>query len=236
MERFGFSKEFILIIMALTGGTSRIFVGGFFSRKISLSNGVRQGDTISPILFILIIEPLAENIRKNNYCRGLKISKLNNIKNLLFADDVCLLAKDQDSLTIMIHLVQEYNKANNGKLNSKKCTIIPMNTNEEQQEILEIPVIKENQREKYLGYEFYKDKNKNGIDSSILKFENNLNKWKNLHLSIIGRANVIRTYAIPIIFYSLSIDQISKLQEYKIENLIRWFLFPPRINTKMEKI
>ncbi len=66
----------------------------------------------------------------------------------------------------------------------KKMHHNPLNTKEEKIEILEIPVIKENQMEKYLGYEFYKDKNKNGIENSITNFENCLKKWKILRLSI----------------------------------------------------
>ncbi len=154
-------------------------------------------------------------------------SKLIKIKILLFADDVCLLAKNEEALAFMLNYVNFYNDANNGKLNIKKCTIIPLNEKEDRKEILEIPLITENQPERYLGYEFHKDKKKNGIETAIKKFETNIKKWKNMKLSIIGRANIIKTYGFSLIYYSLSIDKISNIQEKKLDNLVRWFLFSP---------
>ena len=38
---------------------------GKASRKIKIKNGVKQGDTISPLLFILFINPLLTKLRES---------------------------------------------------------------------------------------------------------------------------------------------------------------------------
>ena len=71
--------------------------GQFTSGPFSLSRGVRQGDPLSPYLFILALEILAINIRDDNNIHGIRIGK-KIVKLTLFADNTtCLRAQ---SLTV----------------------------------------------------------------------------------------------------------------------------------------
>lgn len=223
-KKIGFCNKFILIIIAIIGGDSKIYINDFFSRSFSLKNGVRQGDTISPVLFIIVIESLAENIRNDKNCIGLEIGGV-MIKLLLFADDISLFPLNEESLSNMNRHVETLNLANNGKINRNKCSIIPLNENFEQMELQEIPIIKEGQSERYLGYEILKNKSSNGISNAISRFEILLKKWKLMHLSIYGAANVLRSYAIPIISYQTFVDTPTSEQIKKVENLSKWFLY-----------
>jgi hypothetical protein len=186
---------------------------------------VRQGDTISPVLFILVIETLAINIRADGTCIGIKISSKIFIRILLFADDVCLLASDEYSLALMLDHVNEYKNVNTGKINQSKCCIIPLNLSNLEQVLLGIPVISPLAHERYLGYEFHFDRSRTSIDSALKKFESRLICWKNLHLSIFGKATVLRTYALPLLYYVTAIDSLTNDEEKKIKNLTSWFLF-----------
>ena len=47
--------------------------GGYISDFFNMERGVRQGCPISPLLFILTLELLARDIRKNEKIKGLKI-------------------------------------------------------------------------------------------------------------------------------------------------------------------
>jgi hypothetical protein len=79
--------------------------------------------------------------------------------------------------------------------------------------------------EKYLGAEFYSDPNRNGIANCIDKVERTLSKAKNLHLSLLGRVNVLKSYALPGLYYATSIDTPSGVELRRVKNLVNWFLF-----------
>ena len=66
---------------------------GFFGN----SRGLRQGDPLSPLLFLLIMEVLSKILKKteeNNLIRGFHVGAVNfvgvQISHLLFADDTIL--------------------------------------------------------------------------------------------------------------------------------------------------
>ncbi|KAJ0061539.1 hypothetical protein NL108_005754 [Boleophthalmus pectinirostris] len=67
---------------------SRTRVNGCCSNFFSLKRGVRQGECLSPLLFALSIEPLAEYIRQNPNIKGIWDEGGVESKISLFADDI----------------------------------------------------------------------------------------------------------------------------------------------------
>ena len=54
----------------------KIASSNFLSEKFSIGRGVRQGDPLSPTLFILCIECLSSTLRDSHLFNGLKIGGL----------------------------------------------------------------------------------------------------------------------------------------------------------------
>ena len=74
MRAYNFGNDFIKWIKLLYNDScSCVINNGFFSQQFLLERGCRQGDPLSPYLFILAIEPLAIDIKSNNNIKGIKI-------------------------------------------------------------------------------------------------------------------------------------------------------------------
>ena len=77
LEAFGFWAEWIEGIMHLTTSTFySILINGVPSGTFQPSRGMRQGDPLSPFLFILMAEGLGQALshaRENEELRGIKV-------------------------------------------------------------------------------------------------------------------------------------------------------------------
>lgn len=60
-------------MLLYTQTSAKVSTFGMLSKNFNLTNGTRQGCPLSPIIFSLVIEPLAETIRSNKNISGIKI-------------------------------------------------------------------------------------------------------------------------------------------------------------------
>lgn len=91
MAHMGFNETFLgWISVFYMNLRSRVRVNGQCSDFFDLGRGTRQGDALSPILFALSIEPLAELIRRNPLIQGIWDESGKQHKIALYADDILL--------------------------------------------------------------------------------------------------------------------------------------------------
>ena len=97
-----------------------MLVNGQISQWFSVHRGCRQGDPISPYLFILCVEVLAIMIRENKEIKGIIV---NNVEHKLsqYADDTeFLLHGDKKSFETCIEQVYKFGRISGLLLNSEK--------------------------------------------------------------------------------------------------------------------
>lgn len=123
LGRFGFGPEFCRWINTFYAGANmRIILNGWLSRPIRLMRGVRQGDSLSPLLYILCVEALACLIRPCNEIRGFLLPGANGkqFKIRQYANDTTAFLKDFRSLTRLFDVISVYEKGSRAKLNMSK--------------------------------------------------------------------------------------------------------------------
>ena len=97
-------------------------VNGYLSSFFSLSRGVRQGCPLSPLLYVLVSEVLAVNIRANPRIEGLTLPGSSSPLSLIsqYADDTSLLVVSDDSIRAIFEVYAVYEKGLGAKLNQSK--------------------------------------------------------------------------------------------------------------------
>jgi len=101
---------------------SKVKIGNQCSEEFWLARGLRQGCTISPMLFNLLIADMEEYMARGKW-GGIKIMG-NKSYTLMYADDVALMAEDEQGMKAMISRLERYLEEKGLNLNVEKTKII----------------------------------------------------------------------------------------------------------------
>ena len=122
LSTMGFGPSFISWVNLFYNRVqSAVNVNGYLSPFFHLSRGVRQGCPLSPLLYVLVSEVLAVNIRCNPRISGLVLpgsSPLSPISQ--YADDTSLILSSDDFIKATFETYDLYEKASGSKLNRSK--------------------------------------------------------------------------------------------------------------------
>lgn len=101
---------------------SAVNVNGYLSPFFSLSCGVRQGCPLSPLLYVLVSEVLARNIRANPRIEGLCLPGSSDPLSLIsqYADDTSLVVCSDDAIRASFEVYSVYERGSGSKLNVSK--------------------------------------------------------------------------------------------------------------------
>ena len=90
LEKIGIVGTFLNIVKAIYAKPmANIILNGEKLKAFPLKTGTRQGCTLSPLLFNIVLETLARAIRQTKEIKGIQIGK-KGLKLSLFADDMIL--------------------------------------------------------------------------------------------------------------------------------------------------
>ncbi|KAL9966977.1 hypothetical protein ACROYT_G025128 [Oculina patagonica] len=202
---FNFGESFIKWVSTFYCNIkSCVTNNGFSSVHFHVKRGVRQGDPLSPYLFIIALEILAINIRSSKNIKGFKLSDNEEIKLTIFADDLTTFLKDKQSFENLLKMLRDFGCCSGLKVNNGKLEALHLGDSSIK---LDIGIKNMDKPLKKLGIFFSYDKKqavKLNFDSILDSLKKTLNLWKWRHLTILGRIQIIKSFAIPKFLYRAS--------------------------------
>ena len=181
----------------ISGLDDRPREGGNISDSFTLHRGCRQGDPLSPYIFILCAEILAIQIRNNNEIQGIKV-RSKEYKLTLYEDDSTLLLNGSErSLKVSLEILESFSKISGLHINYSKTEVIWIGSKSGSAEILCHNYNLEWGKTKFrlLGLNFNVNLDcmpKENFDCRLITIKNVLKNWDKRNLTPIGKIVVLK--------------------------------------------
>ena len=204
LEKYQLGEYFISWIRLLyKSPTATIFTNHTRSRQFKLGRGTRQGCVLSPLLFALALEPLAETIRKHPQIYGYDTAFTKN-KISLFADDILLyITRPQSTIPKILSVINEFGLFSGYRINWEKSELMPVKINSSNW-LETVPFKIAHEKITYLGIVItkkYSSLIKENVDPLTSKLKDNIQFWKTLPISLVGRINAVKMVFLPQYLY-----------------------------------
>ncbi|KAM6573037.1 hypothetical protein CsatA_017117 [Cannabis sativa] len=216
----------------VTSASYAVLLNGKPLKKCRPSRGLRQGDPISPFLFLFCHDVLSRLLQKEELAgtiKGISIARgVTPISHLMFADDtmVCVRASKKAAICIKecIHKYEYWSgqlcsKEKSSILFSKRCSI------SRRREIESVLQIRSSEAAGfYLGNPMFLSKKRSSDFGFIMeRLKKRLEGWRLKTLSYAGRMTAVNTVALALPVYSMSTFTIPLTLSRKMDALVRRF-------------
>lgn len=214
MSCMGFHKNFVNLVMRCTSSVSfSILINGFPGRHFTPSRGLRQGDPLSPYLFLFCADALSALLRKaetNHLLHGARICReAPSVSHLFFADDSLIFGRaSEDEIDTVKRILQIYEVASGQKVNLDKSDIsfsgsLPNDLKDNLAHRLGVRRVEKHGL--YLGIPSSIGKNKKEIFQMLEdRVRKKIKDWKRRFLSAAGKTTLIKSVVQAIPTYIMS--------------------------------
>ncbi|KAJ0535080.1 putative RNA-directed DNA polymerase [Helianthus annuus] len=214
MSQMNFPRRWRAWVMAtLYSAKASVLVNGSPTREFLCSRGLRQGDPLSPFLFVIVMEALSKIMEKAvslGLFNGLKVTNNGPIlSHLLYADDAMFVGEwSVSSINNLKRILRCFYLVSGLKVNLAKCSIFGVGVNEEDvQNMAQLLNCKQGTFPfKHLGLMVGANMNLARNWKPVIElFRNRLSIWKAKTLSYGGRITLIKSVlnALPTYYLSL---------------------------------
>lgn len=203
-----------MILQCINSVSYNITQGSRVMGPVIPSRGIRQGDPVSPYLFILGVGGLLALLIKytaNKWLHGVKIyRKAPVITHMLFADDCYLYCKaNEGEATRLLEILDRFEKATGQKENSSKSSVF-FSTNtlvSDRNSVCEmLNMVEVDERSKYLGLPSILGRNKSSLLGYLKdKVTRRIQSWEGRWISKGGKEILIKSVAQTLPSYAINI-------------------------------
>lgn len=238
LESFGVTGKALSIIKDIyTGSVCKIRIDdqNTLTEEIPIKKGVKQGDPLSPILFIIFINSLPTWLKSRNLGAHLNNNLHTKVSCLLYADDIVLTSTSQAEMDYMLDLTTLWLDQRNMRANPKKCAIVYFNQNtiqhpesapdDDKKWIIQNNNIERGTSYKYLGLEFNEDLDLNkmaearaeaGRKAAQLAHQFLVSPTQPIHCKRL----IINSVLIPVTTYGCALWSIDPTSQLKTKEII----------------
>ena len=207
-----FGPEFIWWVRKLYHNIENCVINnGLATDFFTLERGLRQGEPLSPYLFVVSVETLALVIRQNPEIIGIKIVGVET-KLLQYADDTTAVLSDINSAQALLNLLEVFKNLSGLVINSSKTerkwigssrdkTSKPFGMKRPDEPIKGLGV--------YCSYDIKRLHEKHFIER-LDSVKTLINIWSSRGLSIYGKVTIIKSFIIPEFVYVSSLLPVPK--------------------------
>ena len=235
LEHFGFGPSFCSWIFTLYKGAYMHILVNFLSDPVPLLRGVRQGDALSPMIYVLFVEVLASHIRDSPAIEGFLLPGAGGVqfKVRQFADDTTAFVKNDSSLFSLFDAIG-LERGSGAKLNLSKTEAMWLGAWKDRlDEPLGLSWVR---KTKTLGVFFGTvDVERDNWEPRLSKLDKTLSRWKSQSLSFIGKVLILNISALSKLLYVLRVLVPPKWVYSKLNSLIWPFLCRARLETVARK-
>ena len=237
MKTFGIGDVFINWVRTIYSNASSVLnINGYFSEKISLNRGVRQGCPLSALLYVLVIEVLAIQLRLNPNIVGFKVGG-EKIVSVHYMDDTTIIIKQNRCFKEVIKELEQYEEATEARVNYKKTKGL-WTGSWRGRRTTPIEGIKWTSGDvENLGIYFGNENPAFKTFQKIVpKFQKRLSYWKQFTLSKIGKARVSEMFLASRLVYAIKFYPIpDKFRKEIQDSIFQYVNFPNKAITIGQK-
>ena len=211
LQKMGIEGTYLNIVKAIYDKpTANIILNGEKLKAFPLTLGARQGCPLSLLLFNIVLEVLATEIREEKEIKRIQIRK-EEVKLSMFAGDMTLYIENpKDSIRKLLELISEFSKVAEYKINTQKSLAFLYTNNEEsEREIKEsIPFTIATKTIKYLGINLPKETKElytENYKTPMKEIKDDINRWRDIPCSWVGRINIVKMTILPNSIYRFNL-------------------------------
>ena len=240
LDKLKFGKNYISWLKILYKDMkSCILTNGYTSRTFPVTRGIRQGDSLSALLYILQLEPLSAYLRKTNRIHGIDIQGFDSVyevKNKHYVDDTIICLKDINMTDECLKIIEEFGKVSGSRLNREKTVGLVMND----RVIYDNDVLSEVKFSlepvKVLGVPIGKKQDTQLWNDVINNIHKKLVLWQQRNLSLVGKVLIIKSLGMSKLLFLTNFIVMQEKIIKRIEKMFFDFIWEGKRNRVKKEI